>query len=206
MRRVAFAFLLFACLFLSAASARADQIPYPHSGTFASQTLVFATSSGGIDAWYMGSTAGFEDQIDVYDVQTGYDSGRILDNRSTAPGTEIAIGTGPGEINAGDELIFFIDSPLGRYGSVAAYSMDGANHAYIAAFGGGTVNHREIPAGLFVGMEDVPFFLSDLDYNDDSFVFRGVSPVAETAEPASLALLGTGLLGALWLRRKKEQA
>jgi hypothetical protein len=196
-------------LFLAVASfsgfARADGFAYPHPGDLAAQTIVYATSNG-INAYYMGSTASFDDQIEVYDVQTGYNSGRILDNKTTLPGTELAIGTGAGEINAGDQLVFFIDSPLGRYASVASDSLDRVNHAYIAPFSGAMVNLHEIPPGLFVGMEDVPLFLSDLNYNDDNFVFTGVTPAAATAEPASLALLGTGLLGGLWLRRKGKEA
>lgn len=184
-----------------ATEVRADQIPYPHAGTVAPQTLVYATGNG-IDAYYMGSTAGYDDQIEVYDLTTKWSSGKILDNKSTTVGTEIIIGAGAGQINVGDQLLFYIDSPYQQFASLSSYSSDGINHAYITTYSGGTANGKAIPAGLFVGMEDLPNGKSDLNYNDDDFVFTGVNPVAATPEPASLALLGTGALGLFWLRRR----
>jgi hypothetical protein len=198
--------LLLLCLLLmpvGAVPVLADSIPYAHAGTIAMQVPTYA-STNGITAYYMGSSAGNEDQIDVYDVQTGYDSGLIFDNKKTSTGSSPAVGTQAGQINAGDQLIFYIDSPDGHFASVAIYSADGINHAYITAFSGATVNNQWVPAGLFVGMEDLPNGQSDLNYNDDDLVFAGVSQssVSTTPEPASIALLATGIIGVLWLRRR----
>lgn len=181
--------------------AYADQIPYPTPGKLAAQSATYATGNG-INAYYLGSTASFQDQIDIFDVQTGWRSGKLLDNKLTTPGTMVSIGTGAGEINTGDQLIFFIDSPDGRFASMAEWSPDGVNHAYMTAFSGGTVNGKWVPAGTFVGMEDLSYGHSDLNYNDVDFVFTGVQsvPASATPEPASLLLLATGLLAVLGAR------
>ena len=169
----------------------AGSIPYANSGTIAPQTLVYATSNV-IDVYYAGSTASIEDQIDIYDINTGWDSGLILDNRTSAFGAETVLGGAAGEINAGDQLIFYIDSPDGHFASIASDSPDGINHAYITDTQGGTVHGVLFPAGLYVGMEDWPLGKSDLNYNDDDFLVTGV--VDTTPEPAALALFATGLL------------
>jgi hypothetical protein len=195
--KLAFLPLVFAA---SALPMFADSIPYSNVGTVANQVTTYATSSGGITGYFVGSSAGYDDQIEVYDVQTGYDSGKLLDNKTSSFGTSVQVGTGAGQINAGDQLVFFIDSPEGRFASIAADSPDNINHAYITSYAGGTYNGELVPAGYFIGMEDEPYGHSDLNYNDEDVYFTGIA--AATPEPASLALLGTGLLGGIWLRKR----
>lgn len=185
----------------------ADAIPYPNIGTIAPQVDTYASTSGGINIYYYGSTASFTDYIEVYDVQTGYNSGQILDNHTTVLGSEISVGTAPGQINAGDQLVFYIISPEGNLASVSSYSSDGVNHAYITSYSGGTLNGTTIPSGIYVGMEDEALGESDFNYNDDTFVFTGVSApsvgVGVTPEPSSFLLFGTGLLGAAGTLRRR---
>ena len=184
-------------LVVSAASMHAGVIPYPNTGTVAPQVPTSASSSNGVEVFYFGSTANYNDSVEVYDTQTHYNSGAILPNHETAVGSEVTVGASPGQINAGDSLVFFILSPEGNFASLASYSADHVNHAYITGYAGGTLNESEIPSGLFVGLEDEAAFHSDFNYNDDTFVFAGVSApnVNVTPEPSSLMLFGTGLLG-----------
>ena len=199
-----------ALLFVApAASALAATIPYPNPGTIAPQVSTFAQTSGGVSVYYYGSTAGFEDQVEILDVQTGYNSGPILDNKSTTVGAEVSVGTMPGQINANDQLVFYIVSPDGLFASIASYSADGVNHAYITSYPGGILNGTTVPMGLFVGLEDLPNGASDFNYNDDDFIFTGVSAPAvmgSTPEPESLALFGTGLLGMVGVARRRVRA
>ncbi len=191
-------FLLGAAL---AATAKADAIPYPTAGTIAPEVATFSTGQG-INAYFYGSTANFTDYVQVFDVTSGYNSGDILNNHMTASGTEVTVGAGAGEISAGDQLVFYIDSPAGLFASAAAYSADGVNHGYVTMYTGGV---NGIPPGLFVGLEDLPNGSSDFNYNDDTFVFTGVQApsITATPEPSSLALLGTGVLSVAGMARRR---
>ena len=196
------AFLLFLGLgAVSASIAKADAIPYPNKGTVAPEVPTFATSNGGVNIYFYGSTAADTDTIQVFDVQTNYLSDKVLNNKTTANGTEVTVGTGAGQINAGDQLVFYINSPDGLFASIASYSDDKVNHGYVTTYTGGNFG---IPAGLFVGLEDLKGG-GDLNYNDDTFVFTGVSApsIAATPEPGSLALLGTGTLSLLGMARRR---
>jgi hypothetical protein len=190
-----------------------DAIPYPNPGTIAPQVNTYANTSGGVDIYYFGSTASFTDYVSVYDIQTGYNSGEILDNHTTVVGSELTVGAAPGQINNGDQLVFYINSPEGNFASLDSYSADGVNHAYITPYSGGTLNSTTIPPGIFVGLEDEINGASDFNYNDDTFVFTGVSAPSigvgtnVTPEPSSFVLLGTGVLAAAEsLRRKIRRA
>jgi hypothetical protein len=195
-----FLFSVLALVVVSSSSALADQIPvYPNPGTIAPQVLTYASASGGLSLYFLGSEAGYNDTVDVYDVQTGFNSGAVFPGHSTVLGTMIMVGTGPGEINAGDQLVIYINSPERLFASVASYSADGVNHGYIVPYAGGTVNGVDVPAGTFVGMEDLWITDSDLDYNDDTFMFvaGSVTPVgtSNTPEPGTWLLMGTGMMG-----------
>lgn len=174
-------------------------VPYSNVGSVTPATAMYATGNT-VFAYFYSSDAGGDDKISVFDVTTGNYLMPMwqLDNHSSVQsGVPVAF-TGA---NMGDQIAFDLingDDPSALFSSDPSRSSDGINHAYITAFSG-LIGKADI-AGLYVGMEDLPQFASDLDYNDDNFVIGGVTTVPE---PGSFVLLATGLLGAAGVLRRR---
>jgi len=196
-----------AALVLFATQSRADAIPYGNMGTVAPTNTFTATATGVVEGYLLhggtaeGGTAADTDLIEMVDVTAGTNSGWLFDNQTTTPGTEANFGT----VTAGDTLEFLLENTTTHevVSSIPANSPDGINHAYSTTYSGGVVNGSTIPAGTYIGFEDEILPISDLNYNDDAFVFEDLGSSPTAPEPGSLYLLGTGLLVMAGLVRRK---
>jgi hypothetical protein len=185
-------------LTLAAISATADAIPYPNTGTQNPATYTFtAASSGDIVAYFDGSGASYTETLglEVNGVPTGITG---LNNHTTAIGASLDLG----HANAGDTLTFFINvlTTGNVWYSNQSLNADGANHVYSTAFSG----NAAIPAGTYVGFEDLAVSVADFNYTDEQFVFSNtVTTVGSAPEPATLGLtlLTILCLGGLATRR-----
>jgi hypothetical protein len=204
-----------AALMLSAglaSAAHADAIPYPTPGSYNAATYSFtAAADGNIVAYIVGGfSAGFENQLGLR-VNGTAQGGFGLDNHSSSVGDSYNFGS----VHAGDTLTFVLhDLSLGMdaYSNPSlnvAYDSAGEtrhNHIYSTAYTATNPLFSGVPTGTYVAFEDLPFPGSDFNYNDESFVFTNTRVVTSVPEPASLALLGTGLLGAGVFGRRKRKA
>ncbi len=196
-------------LALAPALARADNIPYGNPGSIAPTSIITAATTGDVMGYFFGANAAYTDTVRLVDETSGTTSPYFFNNQTESLGASANFGA----VTAGDTLAFEVyDANLNQtFSSDPSLSQDGINHAYAAPYSGGViVNGDTIPAGTYIGMEDLNKAHSDFDYNDVTFVFdniavgTGTVPVVSSVpEPTSIALLGTGLLAAAGGLRKR---
>jgi hypothetical protein len=203
---------LLACGLGASGAARAtDIIPYPNSGTVNPITYSFtAASTGQIDAYFVGDGgAAYDETLALFINGVLSPNGFGLDNHSSAVGQLFDLGS----VVAGDTLVFAVSVNNPALSPPYIYSNPTLNGPYD---GGTGINHiystaytadpaiGSIPDGTYVGFEDLPANNPpDFNYTDEQYVFTNVATVSSVPEPASLGLLGGGLIGLAALRRRK---
>lgn len=186
----------FALLLTGSSSAVfADAIPYPDPGTIAPTPNLVASATGTLDLYFAGYSAGDEDFIDLCDLNTNVCTGDIFENFTTPVGSMATLA-----VNGGDQLeVFLYNASINEtFSSIPADSADGVNHVYATPYSG--TLFPGAPAGTFIGTEDLPVPGSDLDYNDDQFVFTDVT-IGNTPEPGSVWLIAAGIAALLIFRK-----
>jgi hypothetical protein len=123
-------------------------------------------------------------------------------------------------LTVGDSLIFGLQALVLHYNSDNVhypntnyfFSGDAANNQDTRGWNDGQVHTKVLNLGnnrFLVGFEDI-WGGGDRDFNDNIFLFEGVSadisvPPVVVSEPASLSLLGLLLGGLLWRRRSARR-
>ncbi len=180
------------------------------------------TSASGSVATFIIEIAGYHN-INSFGIYDSADTGNYVqlfsgpdhpDNGADSSMTVTILGDGSVEVDGVDSGVDFAESSFGYYlSNNTTYYSDSSLNAggadQMAAFQGNNSDEITVPGFAASTWEDDAFILvwedvigGDRDFNDMVMLVESVQPTA-TPEPATMFLLGAGLLGMVGAGRKK---
>ncbi len=188
-------------LLLFSAAAGAATVPYPDPGEQNPVQYDFtAAASGDVLAYFAGKgSAAYSETLGM--LVNGVPSGVTgLDNQTSAYGEALDLGFA----QAGDEIVFTLQvlTTGSTWYSQKGLDPDDANHVYSSSFAGNSL----LPAGTYVGFEDLPAAHADFNYTDEQFVATNVSSSMAPAPvplPSSGWLMLSALAGITYVARRR---
>ena len=184
------------CQVLTAGIARAEPITVDLMSPFR-----LLTTGGDVTVHFVGSHAGYDSELYLW--TPGEEPDVLFENHSTTVGARASLGTR----SAGEELTFglhVLDTGHDFFTGPAGRNPDGMIHA--RAIDWGATWMIPVP-GVLIGFEDL-FNGGDNDFNDFMFLVTNatLAEVTTAPEPATLLLVGSGVLGMAARRRRRRVA
>lgn len=155
-------------------------------------------AGGDIVMRFEGTSAGYESLISVNSVEVNGQS-LFFPNFTTPIGSTINLGSFSAGLSL--DIALHVITPSASniwHTGAAALNLDNVIHANV------TFDYNGESGRTFVGFED-QFGGGDLDYNDHTFSFTGVTAAVPEPGPRALMMVGMGTLAFVTRRRKAQQ-